>query len=514
MTGHHAVALGWPRPASKQLARRGLRLSAAKQVSGKSLRRSGRAHGELSSCCPARHNDVMARRELFQALVIVITALVLASCSGKDHQSGNLSSAGASGQLSHDAAAAGSPGGTTVVLGGSPGVGGISATGGSAVVGGSAAGGAGGGAGGASRVDAAAVAGGAGGAPRVDAGVAGGAGGGGRPDASVGSGGSGGTAGGGSGGSGGTRTTIGNGCTLSSDCPPGWICATGFCWAPVGGGGAGGAGGVTGSGGRATGGITSSGGSGGSTERCSTTSGCTLIDDCCNCALVPTGTPAPVSCPGVACDLDMCAQRSVPHTQADFGCSNGFCAVLSAPGDCNASEVTCSLVKPSCPAGYLPAVVNHCWGPCIAEHGCVSTGTGGAAGAGGSGGSTGSGGMGGSAGSTGTGDYAGVLCGGVTCNGGLACCVSQTMASQGCSTVSVCKQDWAVTCDGPEDCGGAGHQRCMPSGAVIQTSCVSGSCLAGLAMCHTSSDCPQGQNCCPATLFGYAYGTCQASSCN
>jgi hypothetical protein len=94
-----------------------------------------------------------------------------------------------------------------------------------------------------------------------------------------------------------------------------------------------------------------------------------------------------------------------------------------------------------------------------------------------------------------------------------AACSDWAPASEGCSAASACAGDLAVICDGPRDCGGAGDQCCTPSGALIQTSCVSGSCLVGLAMCHSSSDCPQGQNCCPAILFGYTYRTCQTASC-
>jgi hypothetical protein len=54
----------------------------------------------------------------------------------------------------------------------------------------------------------------------------------------------------------------------------------------------------------------------------------------------------------------------------------------------------------------------------------------------------------------------------------------------------------------------------MPSGAISQTTCTTGSCLVGLAMCHTIADCPQGQFCCPAVFLGYQYSSCQTSACN
>jgi hypothetical protein len=70
-----------------------------------------------------------------------------------------------------------------------------------------------------------------------------------------------------------------------------------------------------------------------------------------------------------------------------------------------------------------------------------------------------------------------------------------------------------VTCDGPEDCGGAGHQCCMPSGAMIQTTCTATSCLPGLTMCHQNTDCAQGETCCSMVSYGYANSTCQTGSC-
>jgi hypothetical protein len=86
------------------------------------------------------------------------------------------------------------------------------------------------------------------------------------------------------------------------------------------------------------------------------------------------------------------------------------------------------------------------------------------------------------------------------------------LAYMECTTQTTCG-DLLVTCDGPEDCGGVGHQCCMPSGAAIQTTCITGSCLTGLAMCHATADCPQGQSCCPAKIMGYQYSACQTSTC-
>ena len=126
-------------------------------------------------------------------------------------------------------------------------------------------------------------------------------------------------------------------------------------------------------GGHDTGG-TATGGSGGATTRCSDASGCTLISDCCNCVIVPRGTPPPVTCTG-ECFVDMCTSYGIKLTQADVGCWGGFCVPLADPGNCNAAEVTCNGLAPTCPAGYdYPSVIDGCWGPCVVNGSCVSSG--------------------------------------------------------------------------------------------------------------------------------------------
>jgi len=162
----------------------------------------------------------------------------------------------------------------------------------------------------------------------------------------------------------------------------------------------------------------------------------------------------------------------------------------------------------SCPSGYECRTDQLCW----------PLGTGGAGGgggsspAGGAGGGGGAGGTGGTGGMTGTGQV-GVRCLNALCNTGQVCCVSQSSSTLTCTSQADCAGDLAVTCDGPEDCGGAGHQCCMPSGALMQTTCTNGKCLAGLAMCHSSADCAASESCCSATIFSYAYGLCTTGTC-
>ncbi|MDD5309444.1 MAG: hypothetical protein PHU25_19175 [Deltaproteobacteria bacterium] len=116
---------------------------------------------------------------------------------------------------------------------------------------------------------------------------------------------------------------------------------------------------------------------------------------------------------------------------------------------------------------------------------------------------------------TSTADVNTVLCGNGVCH--LAteiCCVTETPWSQECTALASCKGDFKVTCDGPEDCGGAGHECCAPSGAISQTACVDGKCLSGLAICHTQKDCGVNTYCCPTELAGYSYRACQTAACD
>ena len=47
----------------------------------------------------------------------------------------------------------------------------------------------------------------------------------------------------------------------------------------------------------------------------------------------------------------------------------------------------------------------------------------------------------------------------------------------------------------------------------MQTTCTTGNCLAGLAMCHNGADCAAGETCCSADIVGYAHGYCTTGAC-
>jgi hypothetical protein len=156
----------------------------------------------------------------------------------------------------------------------------------------------------------------------------------------------------------------------------------------------------------------------------------------------------------------------------------------------------------ACPAGSTCSN-QLCW---------PAGGAGGGGGGGGTGGAGGGGGAGGTGGTGGATGEVGVRCLRALCNTGQVCCVGQSSTSLLCTSQAECTGELAVTCDGPEDCG-AGKKCCMPSGALMQTSCTSSSCLAGLSMCHSSADCADGERCCNMNFYSYAYGLCQPGAC-
>ena len=113
------------------------------------------------------------------------------------------------------------------------------------------------------------------------------------------------------------------------------------------------------------------GGTGGQWPACESESDCALISTCCTCMVAPVGTPEPEGCT-ILCETDLCTVHG--FSQDDVACQHGFCSVEGSDGRCNAEDVTCASSPPPCPSGYLPSVVDGCWGPCVLENSCLSTG--------------------------------------------------------------------------------------------------------------------------------------------
>jgi len=137
--------------------------------------------------------------------------------------------------------------------------------------------------------------------------------------------------------------------------------------APTGGTGSG-AGGLTGGSGGVIGG---SGGFRSQWPACESESDCALISTCCTCMVAPVGTPEPEGCT-ILCETDLCTMHG--FSQDDVACQYGSCSVVGSDGRCNAEDVTCASSPPPCPAEYLPSVVDGCWGPCVLQYSCLSTG--------------------------------------------------------------------------------------------------------------------------------------------
>jgi hypothetical protein len=154
---------------------------------------------------------------------------------------------------------------------------------------------------------------------------------------------------------GGGQATGGNGSAGASE-PGGVILAGGATTT----GGAGTTGGAATTGGNAV-----TGGAGQATVECTTDGDCRLLDGCCFCAAVPQDTPDP-SCMRAECKKNECPD---PPTKPTPICAFGQCAL---DVDCDPSQVTCPSAPPWCPAGMLPSVIAHCWGPCIDPTQCRS----------------------------------------------------------------------------------------------------------------------------------------------
>ncbi len=134
-------------------------------------------------------------------------------------------------------------------------------------------------------------------------------------------------------------------------------------------GGAAGARGGGGKGGKGGAGGTAGGGAGGSNGECTQPSDCVLHNDCCACAAMPKNA-AVASC-NLLCLIASCTAQSV--TAADVTCVAGRCVLNRS---CNAANVTCATAPPTCAAGSLPIVTNHCYaGGCLPASQCADVGS-------------------------------------------------------------------------------------------------------------------------------------------
>lgn len=113
---------------------------------------------------------------------------------------------------------------------------------------------------------------------------------------------------------------------------------------------------------------------------------------------------------------------------------------------------------------------------------------------------------------TGTGEP-GVDCGGMMCPPSTICCNDFTVPSLACLPASSCTFGAGrdpVTCDGPEDCTGAGSSCC--SEGIGGAECTVGGCEADDQICNSNADCPPSAPlCCPSDAPTRPFKVCDTS---
>ena len=98
----------------------------------------------------------------------------------------------------------------------------------------------------------------------------------------------------------------------------------------------------------------------------------------------------------------------------------------------------------------------------------------------------------------------GINCEGTICTGANPCCVSTSAGTAGCSTDGTCASgDIPATCDGPEDCTGAGQACCVAMGMSTSVSCAAAT--GCIQVVHTADQCPAGIFCPVFGIGGYCW---------
>jgi len=140
----------------------------------------------------------------------------------------------------------------------------------------------------------------------------------------------------------------------------------------TGGGGTSGGGGTGGTSGGGAGGTSGTGGSSGgwvgSVGECTADSDCELLNSCCYCLATPKGQVSPPYCEPTPCFADRCSVEGVTTAR----CIAGQCTKAR---NCDGSQVSCEMVKPSCPEGQVPSVQDTCWGECVPVTDCAKVDT-------------------------------------------------------------------------------------------------------------------------------------------
>ncbi|MBK9266428.1 MAG: hypothetical protein IPM54_42405 [Polyangiaceae bacterium] len=93
-----------------------------------------------------------------------------------------------------------------------------------------------------------------------------------------------------------------------------------------------------------------------------------VVNDCCTCAGIPVGSPAP-SCPISECFAPACDASGL--SAAAPLCRAGRCVI---DADCNHDNALCDSLPPACPPGQTAHVNGPCWGGCVAVAECREVG--------------------------------------------------------------------------------------------------------------------------------------------
>src|SRR5512133_1990147 len=92
---------------------------------------------------------------------------------------------------------------------------------------------------------------------------------------------------------------------------------------------------------------------------------CTLIDDCCTCAALPSDGPAP-PCDIQECDQSACA--ALGYAAEGVSCEVHQCV---AGFNCDESQTICDQMPPVCDdPTWTASVDGTCWGPCVPADEC------------------------------------------------------------------------------------------------------------------------------------------------
>ncbi len=100
---------------------------------------------------------------------------------------------------------------------------------------------------------------------------------------------------------------------------------------------------------------------------CVVDSDCQKIDNCCECSSIPADE-TPEDCVE-DCLVGQCTAVGLDLLKP--ACRSGVCA-FDSPINCS-GPVVCNALPPECESGFVPSVVDGCWGACVPYRYCADT---------------------------------------------------------------------------------------------------------------------------------------------